>query len=122
MLERNTGVRLFHRSTRKLTLTDAGERFLAAIGGNLDAMQAAIAEVAANAAEPAGCRPPILPDSMVVNDAAAMREAALLGLGVTLPAVPDVLLYLERGDLVRLAERLAGSRGDIIIETGSYYR
>ena len=31
-LERNLGVRLFQRSTRKLTLTEAGERFLHAIG------------------------------------------------------------------------------------------
>ena len=35
MLERNLGVRLFHRSTRKLTLTEAGERFLHAIRDNL---------------------------------------------------------------------------------------
>src|SRR5215217_7397718 len=28
MLERNLGIRLFQRSTRKLTLTEAGERFL----------------------------------------------------------------------------------------------
>ncbi len=31
MLERNLGVRLFHRSTRKLTLTEEGERFLLAV-------------------------------------------------------------------------------------------
>lgn len=36
MLERNLGVRLFHRSTRKLTLTDEGERFLIAIKDNLE--------------------------------------------------------------------------------------
>ena len=30
-LERNLGVRLFHRSTRKLTLTEAGARFLTGI-------------------------------------------------------------------------------------------
>src|SRR5207302_10630398 len=36
MLERNLGVRLFHRSTRKLTLTEAGERFLHAIRDNLE--------------------------------------------------------------------------------------
>ena len=33
MLERNLGVRLFQRSTRKLTLTEAGERFLHAVQG-----------------------------------------------------------------------------------------
>ena len=54
MLERNLGVRLFHRSTRKTTLTEAGERFLVSINGNLDALQAAIAEATAHNGEPAG--------------------------------------------------------------------
>lgn len=54
MLERNLGVRLFQRSTRKLTLTDAGERFLVSISGNLDALQRAIAEAGADNREPAG--------------------------------------------------------------------
>jgi DNA-binding transcriptional LysR family regulator len=54
MLERNLGVRLFQRSTRKLTLTEAGEQFLHSIDGNLDALQAAIAEAAAQNSEPAG--------------------------------------------------------------------
>jgi DNA-binding transcriptional LysR family regulator len=52
-LERNLCVRLFHRSTRKLALTDEGERLLQAIGGHLDALQGALAE-AAPAAQPAG--------------------------------------------------------------------
>jgi DNA-binding transcriptional LysR family regulator len=47
-------VRLFHRSTRKLTLTETGERFLQEIGGNLEALQAAIAGVSAGGGEPAG--------------------------------------------------------------------
>jgi DNA-binding transcriptional LysR family regulator len=54
MLERNLGVRLFHRSTRKLTLTEAGERFLHAIRGNLEELQASIASVATDHGEPAG--------------------------------------------------------------------
>src|SRR5271155_4089166 len=54
MLERNLRVRLFQRSTRKLSLTEAGERFLVSIDGNLDALQSAIAEAAANNSEPAG--------------------------------------------------------------------
>src|ERR1700741_3083927 len=53
MLERNLGIRLFHRSTRKLALTEEGERFLQAIGGNLEGLQSAIAEVASEG-EPAG--------------------------------------------------------------------
>src|SRR6516164_5793114 len=44
-LERNLGVRLFQRSTRKLTLTEAGERFLYAIRDNLEELQAAIVGV-----------------------------------------------------------------------------
>ncbi|MCX5537937.1 LysR family transcriptional regulator [Paraburkholderia sp. CNPSo 3076] len=221
MLERNLGVRLFQRSTRKLTLTEAGERFLVSIDGNLDALQAAIAEAAAHNSEPSGVLKvslsptfgvthilPLLPpflaryprikpewhfenrpvdliaenydaaiggafnlapglvsralapvhivavaspaymsgrslpadpsglaayngiamrspqtgrirrwmfrnangievpgtftETIVVNDPAAMREAARLGLGMSLIALVDVLPDLERGDLIRL--------------------
>lgn len=232
MLERNLGVRLFQRSTRKLTLTEAGERFLASIGGNLDALQAAIAAMSNQHGEPAGVLKvslapsfgmayvlPLLPDFLkrypairpewhfenraidliaegfdaaigggfeltpglvsralapahvvavaspaylrertlpadpsmlnvmdgivmrsgrtgrtrqwtmrdaagnevaatmperiVVSDPAAMREAALLGLGVTLLAVPDVLPWIERGELVRLLPRWYADAGAI---------
>lgn len=41
-------------------------------------------------------------ESVVLNDPTAMRAAALMGLGVTLIAVPDVLPQLERGELVRV--------------------
>lgn len=54
MLERNLGVRLFQRSTRKLVLTETGERFLRAIAGNLEGLQAAIAGVAGDGGEPGG--------------------------------------------------------------------
>src|ERR1700747_3451448 len=54
MLERNLGVRLFHRSTRKRTLTDSRERFLLAIKGNVDGLQQAIAAMATDSGEPAG--------------------------------------------------------------------
>ena len=43
LLERNTGQRLFNRSTRQLTLTEAGERFLLEVESHLDGVQAAIA-------------------------------------------------------------------------------
>lgn len=232
MLERNLGVRLFQRSTRKLTLTEAGERFLLSIGGSLEALQAAIAEVAADTGEPAGTlkvslpptfgithilsrlpaflaryprvrpewhfenrpvdliaegydaaigggfdlapgvvsralapahivavaspaylrgrTPPVDPsdlasfqgivmrslgtgrirqwtmrdaagaelpamlaEAIVVNDPAAMRKAALLGLGVALLAVPDVQPQLESGQLVRLVSRWYADAGSI---------
>lgn len=53
-LERNLGVRLFQRSTRGLTLTEAGERFLLSVSGGLDTIQAAIADVSTHAGQPAG--------------------------------------------------------------------
>ena len=234
MLERNLGVRLFQRSTRKLTLTEAGERFLVSIGGNLDALQSAIAALADDGGAPAGTLKvsmsptfgvehimPLLPaflerypmvrpdwyfenrpvdliaegydaaigggfelapgvvsrplapihlvavaspaymagrqlptdpaglaglsgivmrssatgrlrqwvmrdtagaempaaqaESVLVNDPTAMRVAALLGLGVTLLAVPDVLPQLERGELVRLLPRWYVDAGAISI-------
>lgn len=53
-LERNLGVRLFQRSTRGLTLTEAGERFLQSVSGGLDSIQSAIAEVKSQVEQPAG--------------------------------------------------------------------
>lgn len=54
MLERNLGVRLFHRSTRKLRLTEAGESFLASVEDPLDRLQDAVAAIAAHGATPSG--------------------------------------------------------------------
>jgi DNA-binding transcriptional LysR family regulator len=232
MLERNLGVRLFQRSTRKLSLTEAGERLLASIGGNLQALQSAISAVSSDRSEPAGVlkvslaptfgighvlpllpaflalypliRPEwhfenrqvdliaegydaaigggfeltpgvisrtlaaadivavaspaymagrALPDSpehlhrfdgivmrgsrtgrirqwvmqdsagneaqanisenIVLNDPAAMREAAILGLGVTLLVLPDVAANIERGELVRLLPDWYANAGPI---------
>ena len=53
-LEKNLGIRLFQRSTRKLTLTEAGERFLLEMRDHLEGLQAAIATAATDGEEPAG--------------------------------------------------------------------
>lgn len=53
-LERNLGVRLFLRSTRGLTLSEAGERFLLSVQSGLDSIQGAIADIRINAGQPAG--------------------------------------------------------------------
>src|SRR5450830_1138796 len=53
-LERNLGVRLFQRSTRGLTLSEAGARFLQSVQGGLDSIQGAIADITVNAGQPAG--------------------------------------------------------------------
>jgi DNA-binding transcriptional LysR family regulator len=53
-LEADLGVRLLHRSTRSLTLTEAGEQFLAQVSGGLDAIQSAIASTSTVAGQPSG--------------------------------------------------------------------
>jgi DNA-binding transcriptional LysR family regulator len=77
MLERNLGVRLFHRSTRKLTLTDSGERFLLAIKDNVEGLQQAISGIATDGGEPAG----VLKVSMGLN----------FGIDYILPLLPAFL-------------------------------
>ena len=49
--------------------------------------------------------PTALRGTLVVNDPRAMREAAALGLGVGMLAMPDVLSALETRTLVRLLPR-----------------
>ena len=53
-LEARLGVRLFQRSTRSLTLTEAGERFLQESSGGLISLQAAMANLASAQGQPAG--------------------------------------------------------------------
>jgi len=53
-LEASLGVRLFHRSTRRLSLTEGGERFLQQVGGPLATLQGAMAGVGERNEEPAG--------------------------------------------------------------------
>ncbi|HSX52354.1 MAG TPA: LysR family transcriptional regulator [Cellvibrio sp.] len=53
-LEKKLGVRLFQRSTRRLTLTESGEAFLLEVSGGLDAVQAALANASRNRGQPSG--------------------------------------------------------------------
>jgi DNA-binding transcriptional LysR family regulator len=234
MLERNLGVRLFQRSTRRLMLTETGERFLLSIGDSLDTLQSAIGGVSTDNGDPAGLLKvsmsptfgislvmPLLPaflaryprirpewhfenrpvdlvaegydaaigggfdlsagivsrtlapahivavaspaymsgrtppadpsdlaaldgivmrslrtgrirqwtfrdkggaqmatslrQTVVVDDPAAMREAAKLGVGVTMTALADVLPEIERGELLRLLPRWYADAGSISV-------
>jgi DNA-binding transcriptional LysR family regulator len=99
ILERNLGVRLFHRSTRKLTLTEAGERLLLGIRGNLEELQASIASVATDRGEPAG----VLKVSMSLS----------FGLDYVVPLLPE---FLQRYPKVRPDWQFESRQVDLIAE------
>lgn len=99
MLERNLGVRLLQRSTRRITLTEAGERFLDSIGGSLDTLQSAIEETASGAAEPAG----VLRVSL----------SPTLGQAYILPLLPD---FLRRYPRVRPEWHFESRQVDLVHE------
>jgi len=82
-LEADMGVRLFQRSTRKLTLTEAGEQFLQQVAGGLDTIQAAIANTSNAGGKPAG--------TLKVGMAMAFgRDQILPLLGEFLRLYPDI--------------------------------
>lgn len=98
-LERNLGARLFHRSTRKLTLTEAGELFLQQIGSNLEGLQDAIAAVATAKGEPAG----VLKVSI----------SLILGLNYIMPLLPE---FLGRYPRIRPDWQFDNRQVDLIAE------
>lgn len=99
MLERNLGVRLFQRSSRSLTLTEDGERFLASVAGGLGSIQSAIAGVKTHAGKPAG----VLKVSMPLT----------FGIAHILPLLPD---FLERYSDVGVDWSFENRRIDLIKE------
>src|SRR4029077_1468648 len=99
MLERNLGVRLLHRGTRKLTLTEAGDRFLQEIGKNLEGLQNAIAAMATDKGEPAGS----LKVSMGLS----------FGVNYILPLLPE---FLDRYPRIRADWQFDNRQVDLIAE------
>ena len=99
MLERNLGVRLFHRSTRKLTLTEAGERFLHAISGDLERLQELIAAVSTDTGEPAG--------------AIKVSMSLTFGVDYIVPLLPE---FLKRYPKVRPEWRFGSRQVDLVAE------
>jgi DNA-binding transcriptional LysR family regulator len=81
-LEDRLGARLFHRTTRKLSLTTAGEELLRRIAGPLGEIDAAERELAARTSEPRG----------------KLRVALPMGFGLMhiAPAIPDFLAQNPR--------------------------
>ena len=82
-LESNLGVRLFQRSTRRLTLTEAGERFLQEVGGSLEGIQTALANVSSVGNQPSG--------TLKVSMGLAFGRHILLLLGEFLERYPDIV-------------------------------
>lgn len=99
VLERNLGVRLFHRSTRRLVLTEAGEHFLASIGGKLEALQDAITDATRRAQEPAGT----LKVSMSMT----------FGMNYILPLLPG---FLARHPAIRVDWHFENRQVDLVAE------
>lgn len=98
-LERNLGVRLFQRTTRKLALTEAGERFLISLRDDLQGVQEAIAAASGAAAVPAG----LLKVSMSLT----------LGMDYVLPILPA---FRERYPDIRLDWHFDNRQVDLIAE------
>ncbi|MDB5551290.1 MAG: putative RuBisCO transcriptional regulator [Rhizobium sp.] len=99
VLENNLGVRLFQRSTRKLTLTEAGERFLLSIGDSLADLQSAIAEVGTDRGEPAGTL--------------RVSMSPAFGIGYVLPLLPD---FMARYPMIRPEWSFENRQVDLIAE------
>lgn len=99
MLERNLGVRLFQRSTRKLTLTEAGQQFLVSVRSHLQGIQAAIADVGRDDEEPAG----------------VLKVSVSLSFGVDylLPLLPE---FLARYPRIQIDWDLENRQVDLIAE------
>jgi DNA-binding transcriptional LysR family regulator len=83
-LEASLGVRLFQRSTRSLTLTEAGERFLRQVSAPFAELQGAVADVSREGGRPSGV--------LKVGVAVAFGRQYLLPLlGEFLARYPDVV-------------------------------
>lgn len=99
LLEKNLGTRLFHRSTRKLTLTESGERFLVGVREHLDGLQSAISEVASDHGEPAGVLKVSVP--------------LAFGMEYLLPLLPD---FMQRYPQVHIDWQFDNRQVDLVAE------
>lgn len=98
-LEVSLKLRLFHRSTRSLNLTEAGERFLLSIRDHLENLQSAIADVSQSDGEPSG----VLKISM----------GPTFGIGYILPMLPQ---FMRRYPLIRPEWMFENRQVDLIAE------
>jgi len=98
-LERSPGTRLFQRSTRQLTLTEAGEGFYSRISDSMKNLLTAIDDMSAAASEPAG--------TLKISMSRSFGLTNVIGL------LPD---FLTRYPLIKIDWRLENRRVDLIAE------
>lgn len=97
-VEAQLGVRLFHRSTRHLTLTEPGERFFHEAGAGMETLERALANVSVAASQPSG----ILKLSMSPSFGADYVVPLLPEFMARFPAVvPDLHLENRPVDLIQ---------------------
>jgi len=99
VLEHNLGVRLFQRSTRKLTLTEDGERLLTGIADKLEEIRTAITDVTAGGLEPSGVLKVSLPTTF--------------GMDYILPLLPG---FIGRYPAVRIDWSFTNRQIDLVSE------
>lgn len=99
ILEQNLGVRLFQRSTRKLTLTEDGERLLTSIGDKLEELKTAVADATAGGREPSGVLKVSLPTTF--------------GMDYILPVLPE---FKQRYPTVRIDWSFTNRQIDLVGE------
>ena len=98
-LETRLGVRLFHRTTRSVSLTEAGEHFVARIGPALSEIRGAMEETTLHRLSPIG----------------TLRINASLG-AVRMVFAPIVLVYLSRYPDMKVEIVTEGQMVDIVAE------
>ncbi|GAB2830473.1 LysR family transcriptional regulator [Comamonas piscis] len=120
-LERRLGVRLLQRSTRRLALTEAGERFFMACATAVDGAEAAYESMAAMQTEPAGTVRLSCPVVMAQSYIAPILPSYLARypkVKVFLEATDrTVNLIEERFDLVLRARPHIDADGGMVVKT-----
>ncbi|MFC0200371.1 LysR family transcriptional regulator [Paracoccus rhizosphaerae] len=108
-LEEALGVRLFVRTTRKISLTEAGERYLSRVSDVLEQLEAAGLEAAELAAQPQG----VLRVSLPISFGQMVVAPMLSGFVETHPRIRlDLSFTNRRVDLVAEGYDLAIRMGD----------